>query len=591
MTPTDVTPEASANQGFAAQRHYVESVESSEFDFGITVGDAFVRGIRDIGYRHTGTALDELIDNAIQAGARHVDVLFGFGLGSQAKPHQIAVVDDGHGMVPTMVRLSCIWGGTHREGDRTGFGRYGYGLPSSCVSQGRAFTVFSKTADGEWHSVRLDLDDIRDGRLTQNGRIVVPPPSAGAPPEWVSAALADRYGADGLAHGTVVLIDKVDRLSWKTAAALQPHLVDHFGVVYRNYLSKVSVAVQGEEVTPIDPLFLTPGHRFYDLDEVRAKALPETRVRVTAPATGKDLGAITVRYAVMPKAFTEAKQNGSSPRLDVLKAHNGLIVLRDGRQIDVVTKCPWTSFGNNDRYWAVEIDFPPTLDEEFSVTTSKQQIGLSDRIWEILEEHKVYAAIQEMRRAYKEDKATRDAEREEDEHRRRASEQVMEEAERFRTREPEEDPERDERRRQRFDEEVERRQERSGRSAEEEERDLAAEVEGQRFRVVRESVPGGAFYRAEQMGGQSVLYLNTAHRFFSDLYLAPESTPDMRAGLEVLLFVLGGCEIDAAGDRRRFYEAERAEWSRRLNTALDILNGISGAEDSYPEEEAVPVAA
>ena len=29
-----------------------------------------------------------------------------------------------HGMHPKMIRLSTIWGGTHRENDRNGFGRY-----------------------------------------------------------------------------------------------------------------------------------------------------------------------------------------------------------------------------------------------------------------------------------------------------------------------------------------------------------------------------------------------------------------------------------------------------------------------------------
>lgn len=49
------------------QKAYVTALEKSNFKFGLTVGTAFVRGIRDIGYKHSGTALDELIDNAYEA--------------------------------------------------------------------------------------------------------------------------------------------------------------------------------------------------------------------------------------------------------------------------------------------------------------------------------------------------------------------------------------------------------------------------------------------------------------------------------------------------------------------------------------------
>jgi len=118
------------------QKAYVEGLIRKKFKFGLTVGEAFVRSIRELGYKHTGTAVDELIDNSMQAGASNVHVVFGFeGAKSKASPSEIAVMDDGHGMVEDMIRLAMTWGGTHREDDRSGFGRYGYGLPSACVSR------------------------------------------------------------------------------------------------------------------------------------------------------------------------------------------------------------------------------------------------------------------------------------------------------------------------------------------------------------------------------------------------------------------------------------------------------------------------
>ena len=88
-----------------------------------------------------------------------------------------------------------------------------------------------------------------------------------------------------------------------------------------------------------------------------------------------------------PEDKMKHKSGKNNSRFPVRRANNGIIVLRAGRQIDVVNAgCQWTKFQSNDNYVGVEVDFSPTLDEEFSITTSKQQIRLSDRLWDILEE-------------------------------------------------------------------------------------------------------------------------------------------------------------------------------------------------------------
>src|SRR3982751_3306447 len=91
------------NKDLEIQRAYVAKMKEKGFDFSLTVADAFVRGIRDIGYKSTATAIDELVDNAFQADAANVHVAFGYGSASDAKPTQIAVIDDGHGMDPDMI--------------------------------------------------------------------------------------------------------------------------------------------------------------------------------------------------------------------------------------------------------------------------------------------------------------------------------------------------------------------------------------------------------------------------------------------------------------------------------------------------------
>ncbi len=73
-----------------AQRVYAKKLATSGFDFSLVVADAFIRGIRDIGYKHTGTAIDELIDNAVQAEASAVHIVFGYDEESDKKPGRLA---------------------------------------------------------------------------------------------------------------------------------------------------------------------------------------------------------------------------------------------------------------------------------------------------------------------------------------------------------------------------------------------------------------------------------------------------------------------------------------------------------------------
>jgi len=92
------------------QREYVKSLDDRGFNYSVVMAEAFVQGIRDLGYKSTGTALDELVDNSIDANATAVNIAFGYGEDSTNKPQALAVIDNGDGMIPDMIRASCLWG-------------------------------------------------------------------------------------------------------------------------------------------------------------------------------------------------------------------------------------------------------------------------------------------------------------------------------------------------------------------------------------------------------------------------------------------------------------------------------------------------
>ncbi|CAN7216391.1 ATP-binding protein [Mesorhizobium sp. LjNodule214] len=386
-----------------AQRKYAD-LKHWESQIGLTIPEAFVRGIRHIGYRRNVDAIAELIDNSIQAYSQRVDLVFGYDEGvSLKKPTQIAVIDDGHGMASEMLKLAMMWGGTHREDDRTGLGRYGFGLPSSAVSIGRRFTIVSKVLGGPLFAATLDLDALVAGKYRNSaGDVALPSPLRARLPAFINEHLGRTF-PQGWHSGTIVLIEKLDRLDWATTLGMRTNLVRHFGVTYHKLLNQTAIHVDGRRVPPIDPLFLTPECEFYSLDEDRAKPLDRIDIKVRNLAAADREGQVSLRYAWLPPTFgaidkaRDAVGLNANARFPILKDYHGLIFSRNGRIIDVQSRAPWTLFINNDRYIRVEVEFSASLDEMFGVTTSKQQVSVSSAVWDALRQAGLPKAIEQLR--------------------------------------------------------------------------------------------------------------------------------------------------------------------------------------------------
>lgn len=350
-----------SGESLNAQRRYSLASQVGA-DPGLVVPKAFVRGIRHIGYRSNVEAIAELVDNSIQAYAQRVDLVSGFAeAGQTTRPIQLAIIDDGHGMKPGMLRLAMMWGGTHRENDRTGLGRFGYGLPSATVSMGRRFTIYSKVRGGKVYSVCLDLDLLDAGAyLGGAAGLSIPTAQPASLPVFVSKAIA-RLHPDGWHSGTVVVIDKLDRLHWATAGGLRRNLIRQFGVAYHKLLGATAIHIDGEPVQPIDPLFLSPGCALNSLDEDRANPLEPVTLRIGLEDGAA--GEIILRYAWLPPTFGAADKSrdaiglNANSRFPILKQYHGIVFSRNGRVVDVQSRTPWTTFINNDRYIRVEVEF------------------------------------------------------------------------------------------------------------------------------------------------------------------------------------------------------------------------------------------
>ena len=115
-----------------------------------------IESLRDLGYT-MGTALADLIDNSITAGARRVQI---FSNPSDEDP-KIGILDDGAGMHEPVL-LEAMRLGTRSPlevRDQTDLGRFGLGLKTASFSQCRKLSVVSR-ADGATSCAQWDLDQV-----------------------------------------------------------------------------------------------------------------------------------------------------------------------------------------------------------------------------------------------------------------------------------------------------------------------------------------------------------------------------------------------------------------------------------------------
>src|SRR5688500_11622239 len=104
-------------------------------DYPVVALDRFIEATRDSGYKTTGSAVAELVDNSFEAGATCVAVSIDETSNSGKRELIFVVKDNGCGMSPAVLRLALQFGGSTRFNSRAGVGRYGMGLPNSSLSQ------------------------------------------------------------------------------------------------------------------------------------------------------------------------------------------------------------------------------------------------------------------------------------------------------------------------------------------------------------------------------------------------------------------------------------------------------------------------
>jgi len=342
-----------------------------------------IKAMRDSGYRNTAYAIAELIDNAVQAEASTVEVLCIEHVEETAKRkrrriHEIAVLDNGKGMPPEVLRRSLQFGwGTHLD-DRSGIGRFGMGLPNASISQGKRVDVYSwQTGPENAFYCYLDV-----GEIEKENMLVVPSPELRpVPAEWIARGKA--FGTTG----TMVVWSNFDdeRLTWKGAKATLTHTEALVGRIYRKLINKgtldiLLIAIDGDQVLSEkkakvnDPLYLmVPSSTPAPFDEkAMFQRWGEADEVIRIPFQGKEYEVAVRASWALPETWPEDANDRGSKDYGKHAAKNlGVSIVRAGRELDLDPA--WTnSYEPTERWWGIEVEFPAELDEIFGVTNNKQ---------------------------------------------------------------------------------------------------------------------------------------------------------------------------------------------------------------------------
>ena len=323
--------------------------------------------------------LGEIVDNSVEAGAAHVDVIV--TVEKVRKPEkkkatdqitEIAVIDDGCGMDrDTLHRCLALGESLRKHGGKRGIGRFGVGMTLGSISLARRIEVYSRSrSDEEFLYTFIDLDDIQQGNL-----IRIPEPTLQDPPQKFADLLKKT-------SGTIVILKKCDRIDGAIDFS------NYLGQTYRKFIERgLEIRLNGDRVYLHDPLYMASPTIFDEQRlstegsiEPKATSLGEFRIPREIPGTGGKTADVVIRMSLLPVEWRPTMGSGGSADAKKRKIDKteGVSILRADREVFyghvpyITGKKGEAKSDDKDRWWGCEISFPPELDHDFQVRYIKR---------------------------------------------------------------------------------------------------------------------------------------------------------------------------------------------------------------------------
>lgn len=318
---------------------------------------AMLEALRGLGYS-TQSALADILDNSISAGASRVDLEF-FWDGTSSR---LTILDDGRGMDDGEIERAMRLGeksplDARDPGD---LGRFGMGLKTASFSQCRRLTVAS-VREGTLHCLRWDLDALATSQDDEWRLFEGPAPGS-------EALLAPLVGRG---KGTLVLWEVMDRIvtpgyTGQDFLDLVDRVEGHLAMVFHRYLQgprpRLGLLINGRRVEAWDPFMTAHSAKPWNSPVARKQT---------------DVGPVEIECHVLPhKDRLTPREHEESAGQEGWTAQQGFYVYRNER---LLVAGGWLGLGQG-RAWTKEeahrlarirLDIPNTADADWKIDIRK----------------------------------------------------------------------------------------------------------------------------------------------------------------------------------------------------------------------------
>ena len=311
-----------------------------------------IESLRDIGYS-LQTAIADVIDNSLTAGARRIELL----AETHVESPTIGILDDGKGMTSSEL-LEAMRPGSRSPLEvrsETDLGRFGLGLKTASFSQCRRLTVLT-SRDGVMSAATWDLDTV-----ASRDRWVVELPDSPDRIPWSERLVCD---------GTLIVWEKLDRLVGPDGQGDRREFIrqldetaTHLEFVFHRFLSgsenregRVRIFLNGRALEPFDPFHSHHPATQHHQEETFLLDGKEIRIRpVTLPHHDKVSQEDWKRYAG-PEGYVK---------------NQGFYLYRNRRLIVHGTWFRLARQGELTKLSRVLIDMPNDLDADWKIDVKK----------------------------------------------------------------------------------------------------------------------------------------------------------------------------------------------------------------------------
>ncbi len=324
-----------------------------------------ISSLRDMGYEFA-TAVADLVDNCIEAGANQVDIDVEWdGDGSW-----VSIADNGSGMPATTLKEAMRYG-SERDYSDDDLGKFGLGMKTASMSQCRRLTVSSQPKGADRvTSYSWDLEHI-----DRTNRWEILPIAEIKLPSQTQEKFKEGFR-------TVVRWDKLDRIlgykhpygepARKQLAQMCREVEMHLSMVFHRFLAgeatkpRVRICLNSNPLVPWDPF-------------CRTEKGTQRLDRCSIPVEFNDVqGSVVFDPFILPhqQRFSSAEAHEKASGPNKWNRQQGFYIYRADRLIQSGGWSDLRTLDEHTKLARVALRFDPKLDDAFNINVSKMRVQL-----------------------------------------------------------------------------------------------------------------------------------------------------------------------------------------------------------------------